>query len=113
MGAYHTLDLELNRKFTLGKREWDSVALERIGEYQTHICTFFLRQGKISAMVSWPHTFENVKIKNCYFHLPFKVQRELRFISDFYDIWKKNIWPTLPEKIEDTIKLQYPYKPEI
>lgn len=30
MGAYHTLDLELNRKFTLGKQEWDSVVLERI-----------------------------------------------------------------------------------
>jgi protein pelota len=30
MGAYHTLDLELNRKFTLQKNEWDSVALERI-----------------------------------------------------------------------------------
>ena len=32
MGAYHTLDLELNRKFMLGKQEWDSVALERIGK---------------------------------------------------------------------------------
>ncbi|XP_063448798.1 protein pelota-like [Mytilus edulis] len=30
MGAYHTLDLELNRKFALGKHEWDSVALDRI-----------------------------------------------------------------------------------
>ncbi|KAK3084016.1 hypothetical protein FSP39_006775 [Pinctada imbricata] len=30
MGAYHTLDLELNRKFTLGKQEWDSICLERI-----------------------------------------------------------------------------------
>lgn len=30
MGAYHTLDLELNRTFTLAKQEWDSVALERI-----------------------------------------------------------------------------------
>lgn len=33
MGAYHTLDLEVNRKFTLGKQEWDSIALERIGMY--------------------------------------------------------------------------------
>lgn len=31
MGAYHTIDLELNRKFTLGKEEWDSVALDRLG----------------------------------------------------------------------------------
>lgn len=30
MGAYHTLDLELNRKFTLKKALWDSVALERV-----------------------------------------------------------------------------------
>ncbi|KAJ8941545.1 hypothetical protein NQ318_011502 [Aromia moschata] len=30
MGAYHTLDLELNRKFSLRKAEWDSVSLERI-----------------------------------------------------------------------------------
>ncbi|XP_065356610.1 protein pelota [Calliphora vicina] len=30
MGAYHTLDLELNRKFELRKPEWDSIALERI-----------------------------------------------------------------------------------
>jgi len=32
MGAYHTLDLEMNRKFTLGKHEWDSVALDRISK---------------------------------------------------------------------------------
>ncbi len=30
MGSYHTLDLELNRNFRIGKHEWDSVALERI-----------------------------------------------------------------------------------
>jgi len=30
MGAYHTLDLELNRKFTISKQEWDSVSLERV-----------------------------------------------------------------------------------
>ncbi len=30
MGAYHTIDVEPNRKFTLTKAEWDSVALERI-----------------------------------------------------------------------------------
>ena len=32
MGAYHTIVLELNRKFTLSKDHWDFVALERIGE---------------------------------------------------------------------------------
>lgn len=30
MGAYHTIDLEVNRAFTLTKPEWDSIALERI-----------------------------------------------------------------------------------
>ncbi|KAJ3035682.1 hypothetical protein HDV00_003569 [Rhizophlyctis rosea] len=30
MGAYHTIDLELNRKFTLAKYEWDVISLERI-----------------------------------------------------------------------------------
>lgn len=30
MGAYHTLDLELNRKFKLQKHEWDTIALERV-----------------------------------------------------------------------------------
>lgn len=29
MGAYHTLDLEVNRKFTITKT-WDSVDLERV-----------------------------------------------------------------------------------
>lgn len=31
MGAYHTLDLEPNRKFTLAKTCWDSIVLDRIG----------------------------------------------------------------------------------
>jgi len=30
MGQYHTLDVELNRKFTLTKPYWDSVALDRL-----------------------------------------------------------------------------------
>ncbi|QQP49877.1 Protein pelota -like protein, partial [Caligus rogercresseyi] len=30
MGAYHTLDLEVQRKFTLTKSEWDSISLDRI-----------------------------------------------------------------------------------
>ncbi|KAJ3016612.1 hypothetical protein HKX48_003954 [Thoreauomyces humboldtii] len=32
MGAYHTLDLELNRNFTLTKPEWDVISLERIDD---------------------------------------------------------------------------------
>lgn len=30
MGAYHTLDLELNKKFSLAKSCWDSIVLDRI-----------------------------------------------------------------------------------
>lgn len=30
LGAYHTLELELNRPFTLYKQEWDSLDVERI-----------------------------------------------------------------------------------
>lgn len=30
LGAYHTIDIEPNRKFTLAKAEWDTVSLERI-----------------------------------------------------------------------------------
>jgi protein pelota len=32
MGAYHTIDLELNKKFNITKSEWDSVSIERIEE---------------------------------------------------------------------------------
>jgi protein pelota len=32
LGAYHTIDLELNRKFTLYKNEWDTIALQRVEE---------------------------------------------------------------------------------
>lgn len=30
MGAYHTLDLELNREFTIEKNNWDTVSLELV-----------------------------------------------------------------------------------
>ncbi|KAI8377504.1 protein pelota [Radiomyces spectabilis] len=30
MGSYHTIDLELDRNFTLFKPEWDTIALERV-----------------------------------------------------------------------------------
>eukprot|EP01111_Echinosteliopsis_oligospora_P009696 TRINITY_DN2887_c0_g1_i1.p1 TRINITY_DN2887_c0_g1~~TRINITY_DN2887_c0_g1_i1.p1 ORF type:complete len:265 (+),score=76.87 TRINITY_DN2887_c0_g1_i1:287-1081(+) len=32
MGAYHTIDLALNKNFTVAKHEWDSVALTRLDE---------------------------------------------------------------------------------
>lgn len=30
MGAYHTLDVEQNRKFTIVKPKWDSISLDRV-----------------------------------------------------------------------------------
>ena len=30
MGAYHTLDIEANRKFSLQKTYWDSISIERV-----------------------------------------------------------------------------------
>lgn len=30
MGQYHTLDIELNRKFTLHKEEWDVYSIDRL-----------------------------------------------------------------------------------
>lgn len=32
MASYHTIDLELNRNFTLFKTEWDTIALERVDD---------------------------------------------------------------------------------
>lgn len=40
MGAYHTIELELNRKFTLAKKSWDSIVLDRIGK-QVPLCIFY------------------------------------------------------------------------
>jgi protein pelota len=30
LGAYHTIDLELNREFTVSKENWDTISLDRI-----------------------------------------------------------------------------------
>eukprot|EP00753_Platysulcus_tardus_P022565 PLAT9778.1.p1 GENE.PLAT9778.1~~PLAT9778.1.p1 ORF type:complete len:513 (-),score=236.77 PLAT9778.1:110-1624(-) len=49
MGAYHTLDLELNRKFTIHKYVWDYIALERVKE-----ATDIARQADIAAVVLQP-----------------------------------------------------------
>lgn len=32
LGAFHTVDIELNRKFTIGKHEWDIIHLERLDD---------------------------------------------------------------------------------
>ncbi|CAG8541393.1 7651_t:CDS:10, partial [Racocetra fulgida] len=50
MGMYHTIDLELNRNFTLFKSEWDIIALERIEEAcditkQADVAAVVLQEG--------------------------------------------------------------------
>ena len=46
MGAYHTIDLELHRPFTLTKLEWDLISLERIRD-----CCDVTKRADISAVV--------------------------------------------------------------
>lgn len=33
MGAYHTIDIQLNQRLTLAKQHWDIVSIDRLGEY--------------------------------------------------------------------------------
>ena len=50
MGAYHTVDLEANRKFTIFKEEWDSVTLDRIDsacDPAKVICCFLINFGTV------------------------------------------------------------------
>jgi protein pelota len=50
MGSYHTIDLELNRNFTLYKSEWDTIALERVEDAcdvtkQAEVAAVVLQEG--------------------------------------------------------------------
>ncbi|CAG8613401.1 1422_t:CDS:10 [Rhizophagus irregularis] len=50
MGTYHTIELELNRNFTLLKPEWDIIALERVNEAcdvtkQADVAAVVLQEG--------------------------------------------------------------------
>ncbi|CAD5213907.1 unnamed protein product [Bursaphelenchus okinawaensis] len=46
MGAYHTLDIELQKKFTLAKQEWDIIDLERL-----EICADVSHSADVGAIV--------------------------------------------------------------
>ena len=51
MGQYHTLELEVNRKFSIYKKEWDSIALERVQEAcdvtkSADVAAIVLQEGK-------------------------------------------------------------------
>ena len=50
MGAYHTIDLELNKKFDITKSEWDSVSLDLIAEagetaHNTDLAAVVMQEG--------------------------------------------------------------------
>ena len=53
MGTHHTIELELNRNFTLIKPEWDVIALERVDEAcditkQADVAAVVLQEGWFS-----------------------------------------------------------------
>ena len=43
MGAYHTIDIQLNQRLTLAKLQWDVICLDRLGEHyiDIHLVTVF------------------------------------------------------------------------
>ena len=49
MGAYHTLDLELQRNFTISKQVWDTVVLDRLEEACDPV-----KQAEVAAVVMQP-----------------------------------------------------------
>ncbi len=49
MGAYHTLDLELQRSFTIQKACWDTVVLDRLDEACDPV-----KQAEVAAIVMQP-----------------------------------------------------------
>lgn len=49
MGAYHTLDLELQRNFTIQKAVWDTVVLDRLEEACDPV-----KQAEVAAVVMQP-----------------------------------------------------------
>ena len=49
MGAYHTLDLELQRNFTIQKAIWDTVVLDRLEEACDPV-----KQAEVAALVMQP-----------------------------------------------------------
>ena len=61
MGAYHTIDIQLNQRLTLAKLQWDIICLDRLGEHYIEVmliitCTIELscdpsRTADVSAII--------------------------------------------------------------
>uniref|UniRef100_A0A674P927 Protein pelota homolog n=1 Tax=Takifugu rubripes TaxID=31033 RepID=A0A674P927_TAKRU len=59
MGAYHTIELELNRKFTLAKKSWDSILLDRIDQacdptQKADVAAVVMQEGLANVMLVTP-----------------------------------------------------------
>ncbi|XP_056894282.1 protein pelota homolog isoform X2 [Takifugu flavidus] len=59
MGAYHTIELELNRKFTLAKKSWDSILLDRIEQacdptQKADVAAVVMQEGLANVMLVTP-----------------------------------------------------------
>ncbi|CAG12659.1 unnamed protein product, partial [Tetraodon nigroviridis] len=59
MGAYHTIELELNRKFTLAKKNWDSILLDRIEQacdpaQKADVAAVVMQEGLANMMLVTP-----------------------------------------------------------
>ena len=70
MGQYHTLDLELNRKFTLSKEHWDSIALDRLEmacdpSHRADLAAVVMHQGLANVcLITSSMTLTRAKIEN-------------------------------------------------
>lgn len=97
MGAYHTLDLELNRKFTLTKPEWDSVSLERVEmacdpSQSADVAAVIMQEGLAHVCLITPHmtlirskidvTIPRKRRGNVQQHEKVLVRREVRYETD-------------------------------
>lgn len=61
IGQYHTLDIELNRKFTLYKEKWDSIALERLdmacdASQKADVAAVVMQEGLAHVILVTPFT---------------------------------------------------------
>uniref|UniRef100_A0A0K8TRP8 Protein pelota homolog n=1 Tax=Tabanus bromius TaxID=304241 RepID=A0A0K8TRP8_TABBR len=92
MGAYHTLDLELNRKFELSKPEWDTISLERIDmacdvTQNADVAAVIMQEGLAHiCLITSSMTLVRSKIEVC---IPRKrkgnVSQHEKGLSKFYD----------------------------
>ena len=78
MGSHHTLDLELNRKFTLEKAEgWDAVALEQLSQAvdtRRRVSVWAVVMGEGTANIALVTEFQTILRQRVEVYLPGKRQ---------------------------------------